>query len=67
MGRYSGVRGELRGKEEGRPTDKVAILKVEPIQLIARGLRIHNIFVDDKCGALGVVCDALADLAVIQS
>jgi hypothetical protein len=43
--------------------DQVAILKIEPVQFIARGLGVHDIFVDDECGALGVVCDSLTDLA----
>lgn len=46
----------------GKPTDKIAILKVEPVQFIARGLRIHNIFVDDKGCAFSVIGDALTDL-----
>ena len=45
--------------------DQVAILKVEPVQFIARGLGVHDIFVDDECGALSVGRDALADLPVV--
>lgn len=42
--------------------DKVAILEVEAIQLVARGFGVHDIFVDDEGGALCVVRNALADL-----
>lgn len=49
------------------PTDEVAILKVKPVQFIASGLCIHNIFVNDKGGTFSVVCDALTDLAVWES
>lgn len=42
--------------------DKVAILEVEAIQLIAGGFGVHDIFVDDEGGALGIARDALADL-----
>ena len=43
--------------------DEVAVLEVEAVQLVAGALRVHDIFVDDEGGALGVACDALADLA----
>jgi hypothetical protein len=43
--------------------DQVAILKVEPVQFIARGLGVHDIFVDNERSSLGVVCDSLTNLA----
>ena len=51
-------------RKDGRVrTDKVTILEVEAVQLVASLLRVHDILVDDKGSALGVVGDALADLA----
>lgn len=47
-------------------TNEVAILEVETIQLIARCLCIHDIFINHKRGAFGVVGDTLADLAVTR-
>ena len=41
---------------------EVAVLEVEAVQLIAGAFRVHDIFVDDEGGALGVACNALADL-----
>lgn len=46
-------------------TDEVSVLKVEAVQLVAGLLSIHDIFVNDECGAFGVVGDALADLTVL--
>lgn len=46
----------------GVPTDEIAILKVEAVELVAGLLRIHYILVDDEGGALGVARNALADL-----
>jgi hypothetical protein len=43
--------------------DQVPILKVESVQFIARGLGVHDIFIDNERGSLGVVCDSLTDLA----
>lgn len=42
--------------------DEVAVLEVEPVQLVAGGFRVHDIFVDDEGRAFGVAGDALADL-----
>lgn len=47
----------------GVRTDEIAVLEVEPVQLVAGLLRVHDILVDDEGGAFGVVRDALADLA----
>lgn len=44
-------------------TNQITILKVEPIQLIARRLRIHNILIHHERRALGVIGDALTDLS----
>ena len=46
-----------------RPTDKIAILEVETVELVASRLGIHHVFIDDEGGALCVVGDSLADLA----
>lgn len=48
-------------------THEVSVLKVEPIELIACLFGVVNVLVYDKCGALGVVCDALADLTAAVS
>lgn len=48
-------------------TDQIAVLEVEAIQLVTRLLGIHDIFVDDECGTLGIVCDALTDLTALVS
>jgi hypothetical protein len=45
-----------------RPTDKISILEVEAVQLVARLLCIHHVFIDNECRALGIVGDSLADL-----
>jgi len=43
--------------------DEVSVLEVEAIELVAGLFGVYNIFVDNECGTLCVVCDALADLA----
>jgi hypothetical protein len=53
-----------RDVEIGRHTDEVSILEVEAVELVASRLGIHYIFIDNECSALGVVGDALANLAV---
>lgn len=45
-----------------RLTDKVTALEVEAVQLVARLLRIHDVFIDNESSALCVACNALADL-----
>ena len=44
-------------------TNKISILEVEAIQLVAGLLGVHDVFKDDVGGALGVVCNALTYLA----
>lgn len=44
-------------------TDKVAILEIEAIQLIASCFCVHDVLINDKSGAFGVVGNSLADLA----
>jgi hypothetical protein len=44
-------------------TNEIPILEVEAIQLIACLLRIHDIFINDEAGALGVVRRALPYLS----
>lgn len=46
-----------------RLTDKVTALEVEAVQLVARLLRIHDVFIDDEGSSLCVGRNALADLA----
>lgn len=41
---------------------EVAVLEVEAVQLVAGTLCIHDIFVDDESGSLGICRDSLADL-----
>jgi hypothetical protein len=43
-------------------TNKVAVLEVVAVQLVARLLCIENVLVNDKGSALGVVGNALTDL-----
>jgi hypothetical protein len=45
-------------------TNEIAVLEVEAVQFVAGLLSIHYIFVNDECGALGVVGNSLTDLAV---
>lgn len=45
-------------------TDQVSALEVEAIELIACLLGVVYVLVDHKCCALGVVGNALTDLAV---
>ena len=53
----------IRKRSDTLPrTNKITVLKVETVQFVTGLLRIHDIFVDDKSCALGVVGDALADL-----
>lgn len=42
--------------------DQVARLEVEAVQAVASALGVVHVFIDDVGGALGVGCDALADL-----
>ena len=59
-------RQDHKGKASGGRrihTDKVAALEVEAVQLVARLLRIHDVFIDNESSALCVACNALADLA----
>jgi hypothetical protein len=42
--------------------DEVARLEVEAVQAVAGALGVVHVFIDDVGGALGVGCDALADL-----
>lgn len=52
-----------RGSDTLLRTNEITVLKVETVQFVTGLLRIHDIFVDDEGGALGVVGNALADLA----
>ena len=45
---------------------EVPVLEVEAVQLVACGFGVHDIFVDHERCALGVVGDALTDLAGIK-
>ena len=44
-------------------TDQVSVLKIEAVELIACLFGVVDVFVDNKCSALGVIGNALADLA----
>lgn len=52
-----------RQQRRERRTDEVTILEVEAVELVARRLGVHYVFIDNESGAFGVVGDALADLA----
>jgi len=43
--------------------DEVALLEVESVELVAGLLCVNYFFIDDECGAFGVVGDSLAYLA----
>lgn len=45
-------------------TNEITVLKVETVQFVTGLLRIHDIFIDYKSGTLGVVGNALTNLAV---
>lgn len=47
-------------------TDKISVLKIETVQLVAGLLCVHDIFVHDEGGAFGIVGDSLTDLAGIR-
>lgn len=42
--------------------DEVAVLEIVAVELVASLFCVYDIFVNDECGALCVVGDALADL-----
>lgn len=42
--------------------DKVTVLEVKPVELVASRLGIHYVFIDNEGSALCVVGDSLADL-----
>lgn len=42
--------------------DEVAVLEIEAVELVAGLFGVYNILVDNECGALCVVGDALTDL-----
>lgn len=44
-------------------TDKIAILEVEAIELVACLLGVHYVLINDEGGTLGIAGNALADLA----
>jgi hypothetical protein len=48
-------------------TNKVPVLEVVAVQLVAGLLRIHNILIDNEGGALGVARNALSNLTVSKS
>lgn len=43
--------------------NEVAVLEIESVELVAGLFGVYHILVDNECGALCVVGDALADLA----
>ena len=47
--------------------DQVSALEVESVEFVAGLLRVHYILVDDEGSALGVSCDASANLSVWES
>lgn len=48
-------------------TDEIPVLEVETVKLVASRLCVHYVFIDDEGCALGVVGDALANLAMLKS
>lgn len=44
-------------------TDKVSVLEVEPIELIACLFGVMNVFINHKRGALGVIGNSLSYLS----
>lgn len=45
-------------------TDQVSVLEIESIELIACLFGVVHVVVDHECGALRVIGDTLADLAI---
>lgn len=54
----------LLNRDAQSRTNEITVLKVETVQFVTGLLRIHDIFIDYKSGTLGVVGNALANLAV---
>lgn len=54
-----------RGNPEIQPTDEIAVLKVEPVELVTSLLGVHDIIINNVSGSLGVLGDSLADLATM--
>ena len=50
-------------KDKERPTNEVAILEVEAVELVAGSLCIHHVLINNEGCTFGVVGNALADLA----
>ena len=44
-------------------TNKVSVLEVEPVELIASLFGVVDVLVNDECGSLGRVGNTLADLS----
>jgi hypothetical protein len=44
-------------------TDKVTVLEIIPVQLVARLFCIHHVLIDDESGALGIGRNALSNLS----
>ena len=64
MGRGSFLMQTRRGGP-GR-TNEIAVLEIEPVQLVASLLRIDHILVDHKCSPFGVAGYPLADLTMLE-
>lgn len=71
--RYTAVNCEyIRGgkkhmkKKKRYLTDEVAVLKVEPIQLVTSLLCAHDIIVDNKSSAFFIRRSSQPDLSVLQ-
>ena len=48
-------------------TDKITILEVEAVELVAGLLRIHHVLIDHEGRAFGTTGNALANLAVAKT
>ena len=46
----------------GRRTDEITVLEVEAVQLVARLLGIHYVFIDNECRSFGIIRNSLTDL-----
>lgn len=60
--RFIGRIVKKKNQQTARLTYEITVLKVEPVQFVARLFRIHNVLVNDECGPFGITGDSLSYL-----
>ena len=53
-----------RWGERWEHTDEISILEVEAVEFVASLLGVHHVFINNECGAFGIVGNSLANLTV---